>query len=225
MSEDIPLPKISRAEVMRLITDTVGKVDLAYYDMKDVFLADFNFRGAILKGCNLSNANLHDSNLSCCDLSAANLENANLQRASLEQANLTSAVLRGADFSDANLNDAIMEKVDLYETNLRNARMTGTRVTPECAPPARMAEVYSQTSSSIRKDGLSDVILASGSLALSIVQALLMYGFKLSILSLFGIIELLFTSSMIYFINRGISKLVEASKLRSLAKQTLENMR
>ena len=210
---------------MRVITDTEGKADLAYHDMKGIFLADFNFKGAILRGCNLSNANLHDADLSRCDLSEANLENANLQRASLKQANLTSAVLRGADLSDVNLNDAIMEKVDLYETNLRNARMIGTKVTSECTPPVRVAEVYHQTSLSIRKDGISDVILAGGSLALSILYALFMRGFRLNILSMLGIIELLFTSSMTYFTLRGIRRLVEASKLRSLEKQTLENLR
>ena len=76
-------------------------------DLSDAGLSCADLSGADLSYTDLSGADLGYADLSGADLGYANLSGANLRRANLSRANLSGANLSGADLSGANLSGAI----------------------------------------------------------------------------------------------------------------------
>ena len=94
-------------------------------DVKSLLLAgkpakDIDFKGATLRGANLTNADLTGAYLTNADLTGAYLIGANLRYAYLTDANLTRANL-----TDAKLTDAILTGATLRYANLAYADLTG----------------------------------------------------------------------------------------------------
>jgi hypothetical protein len=107
----------------------------AQYDAHQEWLKNYrnstrlDWRGAILRGVDLSGANLRGVDLSGANLYDAILRGANLRGANLSGANLSGANLRGVDLSGANLSganlsDAILRGVDLSGANLSGANLS-----------------------------------------------------------------------------------------------------
>jgi len=90
-------------------------------NLKGADLTAANLEGARLRGADLSNAHLARADLSGADLSGADLVGADLTGAVLVRADLTGANLFGADLTGANLFQA-----DLTGATLHLARLCGT---------------------------------------------------------------------------------------------------
>lgn len=89
----------------------------------DTYRVFSQFKGADLRGHNLSGADLRNS-----DLSGADLREANLSKADLSQADLSLAKLSQANIGDAVLNEAELIAADLNRADLSGASLIRTQL-------------------------------------------------------------------------------------------------
>lgn len=108
-----------------LVGDTDGEMLFSF--------SSLDFRGADLKGTDLSkacihNADLRGADLRDADLICAELESADLRGADLRRADLRCAYLIGVDLRSANLSEANLEWANLSYANLIDANLTGANL-------------------------------------------------------------------------------------------------
>lgn len=90
-----------------------------------------DFRGADLRGTQLSNLNLEGIDFSGANAAGASFEGSDLERTSFRGANLGGANLRDTCLRNADLNGA-----DLTGVSATNADLTGSKTTPEASATA-----------------------------------------------------------------------------------------
>jgi uncharacterized protein YjbI with pentapeptide repeats len=97
-------------------------------DLSKQLLAQANFEGATLMGCNFQKSILKHASFSAANLREADLRGADLSKANLKGADLRGAAMRNVNLSGADLRWANLEGVNLSGSNLSGANFDGANL-------------------------------------------------------------------------------------------------